>query len=516
MLKLRELTKIYCIEAQRECNILANDAEGKVAATWMLSSGEWTALPEQLGFKLETTSLRHAAADISPIDTRVLFRSGYSLKHPEMVFPPEFKYSPFDGNLLAQYPSSGGSSPNWIAPYGGPSITDKSSRTLRGLDQTLQPLKLARDGPRTADDEPEHILPCPPPGVYDYLSLPLGSSTATLLAIDPNKGALYALLEGSMQWAQLEHNTNGILAESIGDRMDWRCEALIDGSVSRLFIATSHGLACVVIDIAALSFGVVYSKCAALGSPIEFAGHIWCPCAVGDRVCFTSMTRDGKVGPTVESAISSKSCRRVCSPLADGRKAIWMTETGQLILQRLPDGEFATAFYAWPKNVMPSFDFGCPYLSRDGTTWQLCQDISEGHYLYVQLGSEQPSMQETMTPRFCTGTINYRFAAKLKSEPWVEPEVGVDGAGLVIPVLEHASTEMAVGLRIESTAGLEEVINSSVPRRAVLQFDKSSTVTDFYTLAVAKPWHLRLVSHDRKLWLSHPQLKYLAGWELQA
>ena len=60
------------------------------------------------------------------------------------------------------------------------------------------------------------------------------------------------------------------------------------------------------------------------------------------------------------------------------------------------------------------------------------------------------------------------------------------------------------------------MINSDVPWRAVLQLDGASAVTEFYTLAVRRPWQLRLVVHGGKLWLSHPQLKHIAGWELQA
>ena len=493
-----------------------SDVGEVAAAVWPLKSGLWISFPEQGRFKLKTTALGHPAAELSPVDTSLLFRSGSSPQYPDAAFPPEFKYSPFDGHLLAQSPVRDVPAPGWVAPFGGPPMTDKSSRTLRGLDQTLHPVLLARGRRRAAQEDPDETLPCPPPGVYDYLSLPLGSPVPTLLAIDPAKGALYVFLEGSRHWLPLEHDADGILAESTGDRMDWRCEAVVDGNTSRLFISTSHGLACVVADVAALSFSVVYSKSATLGSPIEFAGYVWAPVVRGNQLHFTSMTRDGQPGPTVDFPQPWMPRGRVCSPLADGRKAIWMMQAGQLILQRTPDGEFAAVFYAWPDNTQPSFDFGCPYLSRDGTMWQLCQTVPRGDYLYVQLGSERPPLQETTTPRFCTGTINYRFAAKLKSEPWVEPEVGVDGAGLVIPVLEHAASEMAIGLRLESTAGLEDVINSDVPWRAVLQLDGASAVTEFYTLAVRRPWQLRLVVHGGKLWLSHPQLKHIAGWELQA
>lgn len=485
-------------------------------STWSLDSGEWVPLQGQGGFKLRTTSMGHPAAELAWSDTRFLFQSGHSLQHPEAIFPPEFKHSPFDGKLLAQ-PASRSTLPlTWVAPFGGSSVTEKSSRTLRGLEQTLHPLKLAQKRVRTAQDDPEHTMPCPPPGIYDYLSLPLGTTTPTLVAFDPAKGAIYMFLEGSRQWVQLEHDSGGILAESIGDRMDWRCEAATEGDVSRLFMATSHGLACVVVDAAALTFSVIYSKSATLGSPIEFAAHIWVPVVEGEKLSFSSMTRDAKPGPSVELDLRWTSCGRVCSPIADGRKAIWMTQKGQLVLQRLPDGQFAAAFYEWPQNIVPSFDFGCPYLSRDGTIWQLCQNISRGDYLYVQLGNERATIQAATTPRFCCGTINYRFAAKLKSEPWLEPEVGFDGSQLVIPMLEHAPSEMVIGLRLESTAGLEDVINSSTPWRAVLQLDEPSSVTEFYTLAVAKPWQLRLVSHGGKLWLSHPQLKNIVGWELQA
>ena len=481
---------------------------------WPLKSGVWRINSPAEGFSLRLTALGHIPPSIPTSDLQHLFAGGISDSQPGAVFPPEFSFSPFTGNALLT--RSAKAAPPWVGPFGNTPASDRPFRSARGLRQAAISPKLSPIF-RTAEGSADRSIGVPPPGAYEFVSLPFGSSAPTLLAIEAAKGVLFSYMEGTAHWQAIEHEKGGILAETGIDRTDWRCEAVTDGFTSRVFLSTSSGLACLVPDVPGAVFSVTYTgEAEAVGAPIQFGDYIWAPVVTPQGLRFVSMTLAGAPGPVLDLTTHCPDIGRIHAPITDSRSAIWLSESGQILLRKLPTGELTALCYPWPNKVTPAFDFGSPYLSREGNLWQLCFDEVANTYAYLQLGVEDIPRQHTDAPRLCTGTINYRFANKFKNDPWIEPEFGVDGSKVVIPILESTDNELVFGLRLETTAGLADVLNSEDPLRAVLQVDEASNVVDFYTFAVAKPWNVRFFVHGGTLWLYHTQLRQIVGWDLQS
>ncbi|APW47681.1 hypothetical protein RA876_16505 [Rhodoferax antarcticus] len=411
---------------------------------------------------------------------------------------------------------------SWVPPFGAAPLAPRASRAVRGLRQAAMAIKLTRQDQRRADTDPDASLGLPPPGDYEYFSTPAGSRAAVLLALDPAKGLLYLLLPTSKRWELLEHDGGGLLAESRCARSDWRCELAVDGLRSLLFLPTESGLACLSPDAASLGFEVDYiGDAPAIGAPLQFGEQVWAPLRLADGgIRFVSASVSGEAGAQVDLPATStgvSALGALHAPLADGRTALWPCDNGQLLLRKQASGALVASFQAWPAGVQPSFEFGSPYLSRDGSLWQLCFDTQHDSYIYLQLGVDKSERASALAPRLCSGSFNFRFATKFKSEPWLEPEHGDDGGSdeVVLPLLESTSSVAVLGLKLETTAGLADLLRSSERMRAVLVLDDASSQTAFHMLVVAEPWRLRVFIHAGLLWAYHPLLSRLDGWTLQ-
>ncbi len=497
-------------------------AVGGPGKTWPLESGTWVSEAQNAGFSLTLTAHHRPPSDLlMREDLSALLQTGCTATDPQATFPPEFKYCPHTGKPL-QAPTLAASTGCWAPPFGAVPLSARASRAVRGLRQAAVPIRLARREQRSADGEPDASIGLPPPGDYEYFSLPAGSRSAVLLALDPAKGLLYILLPASKRWELLEHDGGGLLAESRGERSEWRCELAVDGLRSRIFLPTESGLACVSPDAASLSFAVAYTGDApAVGAPLQFGDQVWAPLRPAQGgLRFVSVSVKGEAGAQVDlpaASVEALGLSALHAPVADGRTAVWPCDAGQLTLRHQANGALEASFQPWPAGVQPAFAFGSPYLSRDGSLWQLCFDAGQEAYAYLQLGVDKPERAPAMAPRLCSGSFNFRFATKFKGEPWLEPEHGDDGSSdeVVLPVLESTVGGAVLGLRLETTAGLADVLRSSERMRAVLVLDDASSQTAFHTVAVAEPGRLRGFVHGGLLWVYHPLLSRLDGWTLQ-
>jgi len=487
---------------------------------WLLDSGTWVQNPAGFGFLLNCT-VHGRAVSVSADDVRSLLQAAGSVQKPGAIYPPEFNFCVHTGDALQTHVMP--MRPSWIPPYGATAMSTRTSRSTRGLRQVATPHKLSRQNQRRADADPDVRLDSPPAGDYEFFSTLAGTRAAVLLALDPAKGLLHLYLPASKRWEPLEHDGGGLLAASRLARPDWRCELIVDGLGSLIFLPSEEGLACLRADAASLGFSVNYVGGApAIGAPLQLGEDVWVPLHATDGgVRFVSMNLRGEAAAVLELAgasLGGRTLGSVHTPLADDRLALWPCDAGQLMLRKQASGALKAGFLPWPTGVKPAFQFGSPYLSRDGRLWQLCFDAQADGYVYLQLGVEAPERVQTLSPRPCSGTFNFRFANKFQNEPWLEPEQGDDAAAdeIVLPLLEFPATSAVLGLRLETTAGLAHLLHSDERMRAILMMDEASSQTDFYSFSVAEPWRLRLFVHDGLLWFYHPLLKSLNGWTLQA
>jgi hypothetical protein len=404
------------------------------------------------------------------------------------------------------------------------------SRTARGLQQTSAPLILdkqsellsrQRDFDPHANLDPDANLALPPPGDYEFYSIPAATLLPVLLGLDAVKGMMHVWLPGSEKWESLEHVDRGRLASSRIKRSHWRCEAVCEDLQSTLFLPTEEGLACVKPDAIGLCYQVSYiGGACVVGAPVQFSEHVWAPlCASGGTLKLISATVSGHPDEAIECSIPVQvdwTSEPFHPPLADGRMALWPHFSGQLVLRKLASGTLDVRFIRWPDGVRPVFEFGSAFLARDGDFWQLCFDSTQDCYVYLQLGVERPEIHTATAPRLCTGSFNFRFASRYRTAPWHEPEHGDDSRTdeVVLPLLESVANSSVIGLRMATTQGLADVLKSNERMRIKLVLDDDTTQTAFYTLSVAEPWRMRVFIHDGRLWAYHPLINRMEGWDL--
>lgn len=498
---------------------MSSKLQGEGTKTWLLESGSWSLDSQSKGFILNKTAQgRPMSGALTHEDLRILLAAGHSDDAPNALFPPEFKFNTSTGVALEKLADSVPTT--WVPPFGAALASLRGSSAVRGLRQTAEALKLTRQSERNIEDKPNKSLGLPPPGNYQFFSLPACTRAATLLALNPAKGQLYAFLPASKRWEMLESGGVSLLSESIIEQTAWRCEAVIDGLNSLVFLPSHDGLACLRPDALGLRFDVEYIGGApAIGGAIQFGELVWVPLRVESGVRFVSATTDGKATQVIELPFSSfdeTTLGRFYSPLVDGRTALWPTDGGQLLLRKQANGAVVAKFQPWPKNSQPEFEFGSPYLASDGNLWQLCSDTQLGTYFYLQLAVENFERVPTLTPRMCTGSFNFLFTSRFKSEPWLDPEIANEGRPeFVLPLLESKVSSSVLGLRLGKNSSLDAVLSSKDRMSAVLVVDDSSSQIAFHAITVVQPWRLQLFIHDGLLWAYHPQLNAIDGWNLQ-
>jgi hypothetical protein len=86
----------------------------------------------------------------------------------------------------------------------------------------------------------------------------------------------------------------------------------------------------------------------------------------------------------------------------------------------------------------------------------------------------------------------------------------------VMPLLELGQRAGVLALKMDCNAALTKLLHSPDRVRAQLIYDDDDSVIVFHTIAVSKPWELRLFLHDDHLWAYHPSLQRMLGWDVQA
>lgn len=486
---------------------------------WELPSGTWTTNAEGGDFELLSSRHGHALAPLLKDWVRAGLAPLSVDDSAGVVFPPEFKFHPLTGAAL-RLQSTPHNNEQWMPPSGNSQLVEPGN--VRGLRQTTQPLSLARLADRNQTDHPEHDMPKPGAGDFEFFSVPCATLEPILLALDPAKGQLYAWgLEH--KWMLLAHARNHLLSECKQVSDDgWRAEVVLsDVFSSTLFVPSNDGLAAIRVDVPALVFEVNYlGGAASIGSPILFADCIWAPvCKLGEPLRFICSNGAGELvrDIVVSGADVPQIFGHMQVPVADMRRAFWMCDEGYLQLERKSDGSCVATFVRWPSDLAPSFQFGAPYLANNGDLWQICWCAHKNQYEYVNLMSAQLLRQEASRPLMCTGSMSYRYVQRVTDEPWYEPERGVDGEQkhFLLPMLESSSSKAVLGLRVSAIGSLKDLLESDDKLRAELVCD-SGALKAFDSIAVRQPWRMRFFVHHNKLWAFHVDLQQIQGWGLQA
>lgn len=496
---------------------------GSKVERWPLASGVWA---HDASSRLWTLEVTPAGLPVSPLvspadSSRWVGAGGPSQGRADApAFPPEFAFSPDDGaTLVAPVPAPTSS---WVPPHGAMPM-QKASRPggdsygLRQTARALRPRELVQNGrprPLSPTDDAPHTLGLPPPGRYEFCVGRFGANRDVLVAIEPERGALFAWAPLAQSWLPMEPIDAGPFAEATAGGNDWRMEMAQEGASTVMFLATAAGLGVVRADVLALSYSVAYfGDGAALGAPIRWSGEVWAPVrsrSGGLVLCAAS-------GQTVDCGATDP-VLRFAPPVGDSRQVIWPSEQGQLVLRRSSGGRLETSWLRWPRAMVPRPEFGCPYLSRAGSFWQLCWDDAAGSYSFVQMARPSPETHALDSPRFCTGLFSFQRGHWIKTEPWQDEGQAYDANvdEIVVPLLESTAHGAVLGLMIETTSAASELLESGARQRAVLRYQaEDSPDLSFFTLQVARPWSTRVFVYDDCLWIYHPDLHEAHGWGLE-
>lgn len=372
---------------------------------------------------------------------------------------------------------------------------------------------------RSETGDPDRRLAAPPAGDFEFFSLPAQTRCSVLFALDPGKGSCHVHLPVADRWEVLAEQ-GSLLAICSLPRQAWRAEVIRKGFDSLILTPTDEGLACLVPDVPGLAFEVRYiGQGVALGGALAMGEWVWMPLRDAQGVVrFVSSNAEGQPGEEVvlASNVPAQALRHMQAPVADGRMAVWACLGGRLVLRRLSNAAWEAVFWPWPESLTPAFEFGSPYLSRDGSLWQLGFHEKNNVFAYCQLTLQNDGVVDAMAPRPCSGHFNFRFGVRCATPPWQEPEHGDDGAvdELVLPLVESSANDSVLGVCLSATSGLADALATQDAQRAVLVLDDGTHQTRFGTLRVATPWRLRLFVHDGCLWAFHPLQGRVEGWEL--
>ena len=106
---------------------MARTPGAPVNGLWPLASGRWQAPPAPgADYALVTTALGHACA-LSAAD----LRAAVGIAQGEVLYPPEFLYSPDSGQPRDPRPAAGVA---WVPPNGAPAlVAERAALPFQGL-----------------------------------------------------------------------------------------------------------------------------------------------------------------------------------------------------------------------------------------------------------------------------------------------------------------------------------------------------------------------------------------------
>lgn len=480
---------------------------------WPLPSGTWRQAADDSGFAPVRTPLGFSVVpDFFPQQWRMC--NAYASADPQTLFPPEFNFHPASGARLQQH-APRPAPYAWVAPYGAATLP----RAVLGLPQTQRNLALPQATQRQALDDPDHRLPPPPAGDYEFFSLPCETHSAVLLALDSSKGLLYGYWAGRNAWRAF--NAEGLM---LGEcralpHAAWRCHvAPLSAQAHHLFLPTDDGLVCLTPSMPALAYRAqLVAPGRVVGAPLCWGEQVWALLEQAGQLHILCCSPEGELLHTLPCPQAPGDFVASATPLANARHLLWLGEKGQVRVRKHGDGQVQVQWQDWPEALQPQFEFGTPYLAADGDWWQLCQSQQTSRYVYLNLLSAQHSTEEAEVPRLCIGSTNYRYAQPQKNAPWEEPEHGDDRAQtqVFVPLLEAPDQRQVLGVQLDKAGqGLAEVLRSKERQRATLTLDQRGFIP-FGQIAVNTPTQLRFFSHNHYLWVFHPQLSHIQGWELE-
>ncbi|MEJ7932621.1 hypothetical protein WG922_21835 [Ramlibacter sp. AN1015] len=428
-------------------------------------------------------------------------------------FPPEFGYSQQSGKRLSMLMPKLDSP--WAPPFGASELGHARPRG-RGLRQTLLPLTLACTQEERSISQPERTLPPLPPGQYRFVVSKFGISSPTLVAAEPRRGRLFALLPESRNWLALQRWSGAAWGQKLLNPRGWRMELVQNRGPAVAYCPSACGVASVSPNAVGAGYAVEHvGDGPALGGPVARGHEVWAPLLAAPDLVQLIGVPVAATGTIVLPTQSPVPQRGFEAPVFDDSQANWPCDEGQLVL-RLEDNDRRCEWIKWPDGRSPLFALGCPYLAATGTFWQLCRRTADSGFEYVEMASSTPAIVPIHSLRLSTGRACYHAALRIDGDPWqAGPGVDHRSPELVAPLLESVHDGAVIGLRMNAPEGAMALLQSHAPCHAILQWEvPGRPAVPFGSLHVRRPWLALLFVYDNHLWVHHPELAQVVGWKL--
>ena len=485
---------------------------------WALGSGTWRRDRVSEEWRLVATRTGEAVAPHAPPQDVARLVEARRDPGSGAWFPPEFRFSVSTGAPLR--PTIPTLDASWVPPFGEAPLLG-AERLARGLKRTPVALTVARGHERSASSPPDSTLPALPRGHYRFVVDRFDVACPTLIAVEPEQGRLLVLLPESRQWMPLERSAGRSWGQRLRNPRGWRMELVHAHGHATAYCPSATGLAAITPSVFGLRYAIEYAgEGPALGGPVAWGREIWTPMlGKGDRVSLVGKPHLAAghvhiVLPT-QAPVPPHAFE---APVFNDLHVIWPCEQGMLVLRLDAEGEKQADWLAWPEQVRPIFDIGCPYMQHNGAFWQLCRRSGDGRLAYVQMAGAAPGAAPVESLRLCTGRVCYRGTSRIDDGPWRSVQAGSSDASteIVVPLLESAQDGAVVGLRMDAPHGVLALLQAgNEPSRAILQVEvQGRPAVSFGTITVKRPWLALLFVHDGHLWVHHPELAQPAGWKL--
>ncbi|MGZ8217556.1 hypothetical protein [Methylomagnum sp.] len=477
--------------------------------TWTFDDQSWQRTPDQR-FKLE--HFRGLSAPDNLLDTHALAKAVGAHECPEegdgVLYPGPFKHSPVTGKPLPAAPAE--FKQTWLPPFGNglPSSCLGLRQTALSVDLPSRP-KVVADA---AAPDPETRLPLPQPGEYHFLVGNLKTRVPWLLAINFRQGRIH--LHSGQAWIELKHQEKLLPGSSLPatqwgawlDEADEKC----------LYLPTDEGLAILDINVLRATYHLTLTPGHCLGAPTRLDAWIMVPALTpeGRGRILRVARHDDSVADWLDYAAADTG-ESFNIPLADSRQILWLNARTQARVKLNVDNQPVADRLPWPEGMIPRFEFGGAYQARNGELWQICYDEEAGNYHYVQLGRHNPDQRPCRSPSLTSGTACFVQASPLPGPPWNDTELVNEAATgtVVIPLLE-APGPAVLCARVEWIGGLEALFESLSPLRVHYDWLGHDGDRRLFTHKLAQPWLARPFVYRGWLYLYHPDMTDIPGWQL--
>ncbi len=443
-------------------------------------------------------------------------------KNSGKIFPPEFKYHPETGRQLDRMQDVNANDV-WIAPYGQSIFVENQNRKDHGLQYSHQ-LKTLKNKTQTADEKAQDEIPYYFSGNMEFFSICIGTETPQLIAINKNSGDIYLLLESSKVWEKL-NATSSLLDGCPRDWQDyWGIESSYDAIQKKhiLLLPTNHGLAELSIDGKKLQYTVNYhgsGQC--LGKPIYWNNRIYVPMNNNGKVEIWNHTDKSSIELSGENFI-----QYFYYAVFDNRNLIWLSSQGKCNLSLDIDRKISAKFDRWLPNYQPDFNFGSPFMDKEGDFYQLCLDKNINSYIYLRLNLDNSIAKPTNSPRFSTGSTAYDFEEKIshrknKANIW-DTAKKHEHSELFVPLMEdqHQDKDLVLGICFKDigSKSKDSILQDTAKQFISLFIDMPNQgVHHFYSGQLSEPiTKSRFFYHHSRLYFYHPDLSELQCWEVEA